>query len=44
MPHADGIAGNGEWAAYEWPLGEGGELEPHDDFAAMATMTGAVDA
>jgi hypothetical protein len=38
MLHADSVAGNGEWAAYEWWPGEGGDLEPHDDFAAMVTM------
>lgn len=38
MLHADSIAGNGEWTAYEWWPGEGGDLEPHDDFAAMVTM------
>ena len=36
--HADSDAGNGEWKAYEWWPGEGGLLEPHDDFAAMLTM------
>jgi SMI1 / KNR4 family (SUKH-1) len=36
--HADSVAGNGEWKAYEWWPGEGGLLEPHDDFAAMLTM------
>jgi hypothetical protein len=37
MLHADSVAGNGEWAAYEWWPGEGGGLEREDDFAAMAT-------
>jgi SMI1 / KNR4 family (SUKH-1) len=36
--HADSIAGSGEWKAYEWWPGAGGDLEPHDDFAAMVTM------
>ena len=39
--HADSVAGNGEWAAYEWWPGGGDLLEPHDDFAAMATWTRA---
>jgi hypothetical protein len=41
--HADSVAGNGEWTAYEWWPGEGGDLELHDDFAAMATMTRAAN-
>jgi hypothetical protein len=33
--HADSVAGNGEWTAYEWWPGD--DPEPYDDFAAMAT-------
>jgi hypothetical protein len=35
--HAASITGSGEWQAYEWWPGEGGGLEPHDDFTAMVT-------
>jgi hypothetical protein len=38
--HADSVAGNGEWTAYEWWPCEGRDLEPHDDFAAMVTRPG----
>ncbi|MFD7922952.1 SMI1/KNR4 family protein [Streptomyces sp. NPDC059740] len=33
--HADGVGEGGEWTAYEWWPGDGGDPEPYDDFAAM---------
>jgi hypothetical protein len=35
--HADSIADNGEWTAYEWVPGDGADPEPYDDFAAIVT-------
>lgn len=33
--HADSAGQDGEWTAYEWWPGSGGDLEPHDTFAAL---------
>ncbi|MFF7255203.1 hypothetical protein [Streptomyces microflavus] len=33
--HADSIAENGEWTAYEWWPGSGEDPEPCHDFATM---------
>ncbi|MFC4563311.1 hypothetical protein ACFO4E_15720 [Nocardiopsis mangrovi] len=33
--HADSVAENGEWTAYEWWPGDGDDPEPHDGFAAL---------
>ncbi|MCX4681964.1 SMI1/KNR4 family protein [Streptomyces sp. NBC_01433] len=33
--HADSIGENGEWTAYVWWPGDGGDPEPYHDFAAM---------
>ncbi|MFD9892549.1 SMI1/KNR4 family protein [Amycolatopsis sp. NPDC059027] len=35
--HADSVADNGEWTAYEWWPGDGDDPEPHADFATMVT-------
>lgn len=32
---ADHVGADGEWRAYEWLAGEGGDLEPHDSFGAL---------
>nr|WP_243274721.1 SMI1/KNR4 family protein [Streptomyces albus] len=40
--HADSAREDGEWTAYEWWPGEGGDLEENDNFAAM--VASAVDA
>lgn len=36
--HADSARGDGEWTAYEWWPGEGGELEENADFAALVSL------
>ncbi len=33
---ADSVGEDGEWTAYEWWPGHGGDPEPYEDFAAMA--------
>lgn len=38
--HVDSAGEDGEQAAYEWVPGSGGDLEPHDSFAALATRAG----
>jgi hypothetical protein len=37
--HVDAAAEDGEPTVYEWVPGSGGDLEPWDDFAALATRT-----
>ncbi|MFC3994359.1 SMI1/KNR4 family protein [Nocardiopsis sediminis] len=32
---ADSVAENGEWTAYQWWTGDGGDIEPCGDFAAL---------
>lgn len=39
--HADSAREDGEWTAYEWWPGEGGDLEENDNFATM--VASAVD-
>jgi SMI1 / KNR4 family (SUKH-1) len=34
--HADSVREDGEWTAYEWWPGHGGDPEPYENFAAMA--------
>jgi hypothetical protein len=36
---AGNIAQNGEWTAYEWWPGAGGDPEPHDNFAALVASS-----
>ncbi|WP_369201258.1 SMI1/KNR4 family protein [Streptomyces sp. PU-14G] len=33
--HADSVGENGEWTAYVWWPGDGGDPEPYHDFATM---------
>ncbi|MFG2196855.1 SMI1/KNR4 family protein [Streptomyces sp. NPDC048639] len=35
--HADSARENGEWTAYEWWPGEGGDLEENDSFVALVS-------
>ncbi|MEV0696733.1 SMI1/KNR4 family protein [Saccharopolyspora sp. NPDC050389] len=35
--HADKVAENGEWTAYDWWPGDGDDPEPYDDFAVLVT-------
>jgi hypothetical protein len=38
--HADSVGENGEWTAYEWWPGEGGDLEENENFASLVSSAG----